>query len=54
MNTPRGARRTDTKLSDGRELIYYDPADAPVRVPLEDTRGPAGPGSRRSSCAPTR
>ena len=39
MNTPRGARRTDTKLSDGRDLIYYDPADSPVRVPLEDTRG---------------
>ncbi|TDO36443.1 UDPglucose--hexose-1-phosphate uridylyltransferase [Kribbella sp. VKM Ac-2527] len=38
MNTPRGARRTDTKLSDGRDLFYYDPADAPVRVPLADTR----------------
>jgi UDPglucose--hexose-1-phosphate uridylyltransferase len=37
--TIRGARRTDTKLSDGRQLIYYDPADAPVRVPLEDSRG---------------
>ena len=43
MNTPRGARRTDTKLSDGRELIYYDPADAPARVPLEDTRGLPAP-----------
>lgn len=39
MDTPRGARRTDTKLSDGRDLIYYDPADAPVRVPLPDSRG---------------
>ncbi|ADB30405.1 galactose-1-phosphate uridylyltransferase [Kribbella flavida DSM 17836] len=39
MQTPRGARRTDTKLSDGRDLIYYDPADAPVRVPPADTRG---------------
>jgi UDPglucose--hexose-1-phosphate uridylyltransferase len=43
MNTPRGARRTDTRLSDGRELIYYDPADAPARVPLEDTRGLPAP-----------
>ena len=43
MKTPRGVRRTDTKLSDGRELIYYDPADTPVRVPLEDTRGLSAP-----------
>ncbi|GAA0939621.1 galactose-1-phosphate uridylyltransferase [Kribbella koreensis] len=44
MNTtPRGARRTDTTLSDGRQLIYYDPADAPVRVPLEDSRGLPAP-----------
>jgi UDPglucose--hexose-1-phosphate uridylyltransferase len=41
--TTRGARRTDTKLSDGRDLIYFDPADAPVRVPLADTRGLAAP-----------
>jgi UDPglucose--hexose-1-phosphate uridylyltransferase len=39
MNTPRGARRTDTSLSDGRDLFYFDPTDAPVRVPAEDTRG---------------
>src|SRR3979409_2695949 len=39
MNTPRGARRTDTSLSDGRALFFFDPADAPVRVPAEDPRG---------------
>ncbi len=33
------ARRTDTRLSDGRELFYYDPADAPARRPVADTRG---------------
>lgn len=43
MNTPRGVRRTDATLSDGRELIYYDPADTPQRVPLEDTRGLPAP-----------
>jgi UDPglucose--hexose-1-phosphate uridylyltransferase len=40
MNTSRGAaRRTDTSLSDGRDLFYFDPADAPERVPVSDTRG---------------
>jgi UDPglucose--hexose-1-phosphate uridylyltransferase len=39
MNEPRVARRTDTTLSDGRELFYFDPVDAPVRVPVRDTRG---------------
>ncbi len=43
MKTPRGVRRTVTQLSDGRELIYYDPADLPARVPLEDTRGLPAP-----------
>ena len=43
MKTPRGARRTDALLSDGRALIYYDPADAPARVPLDDTRGLPAP-----------
>ena len=33
------ARRTETLLSDGRELFYYDPADAPARRPVADTRG---------------
>ncbi|HEU4947399.1 MAG TPA: galactose-1-phosphate uridylyltransferase [Kribbella sp.] len=39
MNTTRGTRRTDTSLSDGRDLFYFDPADAPDRVPAGDTRG---------------
>jgi len=39
MDIARTARRTDTLLSDGRELFYYDPADAPVRVPVADGRG---------------
>ena len=53
MKTPRGARRTDTRLSDGRELIYYDPADAPAGC---RSRTPADcpPRNRRSSCGPTR
>src|SRR5215207_3979731 len=43
MNEPRVARRTDTTLSDGRELFYFDPVDAPVRVPVRDTRGLSQP-----------
>jgi UDPglucose--hexose-1-phosphate uridylyltransferase len=40
------ARRTDATLSDGRELFYYDPADAPERRPLPDSRGLIAPASQ--------
>ena len=38
MKTPRGVRRTDTRLSDGRELIYYDRR---TRRPASRSRTPA-------------
>ena len=39
MITTRAARRTDTSLSDGRDLFYFDPSDAPARTPAPDERG---------------
>lgn len=46
MEIARTARRTDATLSDGRELFYFDPADAPPRRPLEDGRGLVKPTSQ--------
>jgi UDPglucose--hexose-1-phosphate uridylyltransferase len=43
VQTIRAARRTEAKLSDGRELFYYDPGDAAPRVPVEDRRGLPAP-----------
>ncbi|MFC0627286.1 galactose-1-phosphate uridylyltransferase [Kribbella deserti] len=39
MITTRGARRTDTSLSDGRDLFYFDVQDTPAREPVPDERG---------------
>jgi UDPglucose--hexose-1-phosphate uridylyltransferase len=46
MDIAETARRTDAKLSDGRDLFYYDPADGPQRRPVADGRGLVAPTSQ--------
>src|SRR4029453_16937489 len=46
MDIAKTARRTDANLCDGRDLFYYDPANAPERRPVADGRGLVAPSSQ--------